>query len=198
MIGPTMRKTFPLELIWSTLMRSSTMKNKNQYMLFYALISFSIVCACSTGQPKIPEDLETSFQNQVRISDMNSSMIIKSLGSAQNRFGADIDILIVNTTHYQISLPPNLGNEMFVVRNGQWIQIINPIQYSGNVTLLPSNSGGFDYEFPGTVRAVLNSGMNINAQEPEILRIFVAGKLIKNGIQPSVSVGAYLDTFIAP
>ncbi len=173
------------------------MKTKIGWEICFALILLLGTYGCSTSQPTLTPNLEASFQNIIQVTDINKSMTVKTLGTSVNKLGHDIRILIENTTNYQILLPADYGNKVFVIRNGQWIEISNSAQYNGEMMLLPLNLGGIGYEDVGDVWAVLNLNMSVNSTEPETLRIFVQG-VRKNAGQPDHPVGAYVDTLIEP
>ncbi len=173
------------------------MKTKIGWGIFLTLILLFGTYSCSTDQPTPTPYLQALFQNIIQINDLNKSMTVRMLGSSVNHFGIDIDIVVENKTDFQISVSANIGEKVFVIRNGQWVQIRNQIQYVGDLILAPTNSGGIEYERSHTVSPVLNPNMTFNVPEPEILRIFIQG-VIKNGSQPDHSVGAYVDTLIEP
>jgi hypothetical protein len=164
------------------------------------ILAMTSLFGCSIRQPEISNGLQASFQVLVPIDDLNQSVrLTEDLSNQQNiKFDSVIQVLIENVSIRQVYFPLGYGIKLFIVRNGDWVEIRDKSNYLGDGALLsPQNNKKLTDTTSTRILPDYPSQIKIEGI-PVILRIVVIGELLLDINETRVPVGAYIDVIVNP
>lgn len=173
----------------------------NQYIrkIFLFFLLAAILCSCIPVRPKVSESLETSFRELMLVDDINKSfqIYIDSTDRESMKFGSDIHVVIKNLSNQQIFFPVGYGIRLFIIRDSEWVEILNKNKYYGDGSFLrPKGIQELGDRISTGVRPILPSQIGFE-DDQEILRIVMIGELMSDEEKTGIPVGAYTDIFVS-
>lgn len=155
-----------------------------------------VLCGCHSSSPRIPSDLQTTFSDQINISDMNNSLQIRSDHDSPSKVGSELYLLLENKSQNPIYIPATDSMfRLFIIVNDDWVEIDNKIQYFGEETKL-GTIGRNDSSLRIAVIPILPEATKL-VEDETVLRVLFIGETLASDSGDRVPVGATVDTFIS-
>jgi hypothetical protein len=176
-------------------------------MPIYKIITLSVIfavllSACSSGPVAIPKEPDASFVKTTNVASMNKEMRLKVLAHERDESVLSVNLEVMNIGENSIFLPMTSQKQylkVYIFQANQWVEIKNNQKYI-------SGSGGDGSilqpykDDPGNILttwarpALADVALSTN----KIVRIFVVGQLLQDGVVTENYVGAYVDLVLEP
>jgi hypothetical protein len=173
-------------------------------MNIFAALCAILISGCSTSSPKVPGDLQESFQQLVGIEDINKSLqVIAEISDNKiMHFGSQIHTVIKNASNQLILIRAPEGIRLFIINDGKWLEINDNNEYFGDgegAVLYPSGPLELRGRKSTWVSPVLKPGTVISDPDSNIvLRILILGEQISDDKKTGLPIGAYTDVYLVP
>lgn len=166
-----------------------------KHICLLGLVSL-VLCGCHSSSPRVPSDLQTTFSDKINISDMNTSLQIRSDSNSPTKVGSELYLFLENKSQNPIYIPASDSMfRLFIIVNDDWVEIDNKIQYFGEETKL-GTIGRNDSTLRIAVIPILPDGTQL-AEDETVLRVLFIGETLASDPGGRVPVGAFVDTFIS-
>jgi hypothetical protein len=180
------------------------MKMYNSNQISFVILLVILISGCSTNSPNVSSDLQEAFQQKMALEEINTKLRV-TVDSSDNknlRFGSVIHVVIENFSDQNILIPEPSGIKMFIINDGEWLEINNNAEYYGNSegpVLYPYGSNELRYRTSTGVSPVLKPDTVISDPNSNIiLRILIMGEQISDSKKTGITTGAYTDVYLTP
>ena len=173
------------------------MKHKINLVVLCCFLSVTLM-SCLNRVDNQASDIEKNFLLTVPVADMNKTLQLSVDGDQKVfRFGSEIDLTIHNMSKYSVMFDTSSSPKLFIIRNGEWVEVNNEITYSGATVMSPKGTILLDQNRT-IVKPVLDKTI-LNTNEQEVsLRVVVICEILENDVRTGKLVGAYVDVILKP
>jgi hypothetical protein len=154
---------------------------------------------CSNSSQTVSKSLEDSFQANFPVVDMNKTFQVK-VNDDQALFEQNSEILLTfnNLSPDTLDFPTDPFIKLFVIEDGNWVEIKNKFTYSGSLELAPQGTILLDTS-EVTIKPELDDQMKeVQKNGSTLVRVLMIGEIIQNNAHTGKFVGAYTDIFLKP
>lgn len=172
---------------------------------FVLFLGVALICSsCLNSQPEVPDELQASFQDMFPTVEFSNDIKVNLRDASGKKpvCESEIRIRVINVSDKVIFLPydpKNLFIRVYSIRDNTWMELKNNVNYY-------SSTGGDGYnispvndqqliDFFTVVCPVLEPAAG-NANDKEIVRVFVMGERMVDGKKSGIFTGAYIDLFM--
>lgn len=173
--------------------------------MFVLFFGVALLCSsCSKNQPAIPDELQVSFQNMFPAVEFNKDIQVRlrDMSGETPLSGSEVEVCVINTSNESIFLssdPKQPFIRVYMIRDDIWVELKNNVEYfsstGGDGSIFePVGDQQMNYFFTA-IRPVLEPAAG-NANDEEIIRVFVIGERMIDEKRSGVFTGAFVDLFI--